>query len=352
MQIGDTKRNGGFFDFQTDAATLRIYETSMRSNPVYAILKTVLSVVPATYWAYAAIDGNGVLSDVLSSDGTNRALDRLAQERALQRAATKIGPRIAATLVPLGDFESGVTLLFADGKSSVGILVLLRSFANGLFGSAELEMLAFALDTVSDRLAALALQRDGHADDIHAARPRGEHVVPEALGGAMYVLDREYAIVLAWQSPDHRGAAPSGLRTRSDVRLPVVLEEAVRGLTASWDAESPGVTGLAHPVPFLSVRATSLAGAIGPHIGVQIDRFRPAHSFAEAARRYNISAREAQVLTLLLDGRRLDEIGLSLHITTSTVQDHIRNMVGKTESCNRTELIAHVLGWEPARQAR
>jgi DNA-binding CsgD family transcriptional regulator len=51
------------------------------------------------------------------------------------------------------------------------------------------------------------------------------------------------------------------------------------------------------------------------------------------------------VLALLLDGNHLDQIAKQLHITPSTVQDHIKSMLDKTESRNRSELIARVLGW-------
>jgi DNA-binding NarL/FixJ family response regulator len=53
-----------------------------------------------------------------------------------------------------------------------------------------------------------------------------------------------------------------------------------------------------------------------------------------------------QVLALLLDGNHLDQIATRLHITSSTVQDHISSMLEKTESHNRSELIARVLGWD------
>jgi len=48
------------------------------------------------------------------------------------------------------------------------------------------------------------------------------------------------------------------------------------------------------------------------------------------AARYHISPRELQVLALLLDGAKLEEIGNQLSITSSTVQDHIKSMVDKT----------------------
>ena len=52
------------------------------------------------------------------------------------------------------------------------------------------------------------------------------------------------------------------------------------------------------------------------------------------------------ILALLLDGHHLDSIAKRLFITSSTVQDHIKSMLDKTGSHNRSELIARILGWE------
>jgi DNA-binding NarL/FixJ family response regulator len=52
------------------------------------------------------------------------------------------------------------------------------------------------------------------------------------------------------------------------------------------------------------------------------------------------------VLALLLDGKHVDQIAKQLYITSSTVQNHIKSMRDKTESRNRSELIARDLGWE------
>ena len=89
-----------------------------------------------------------------------------------------------------------------------------------------------------------------------------------------------------------------------------------------------------------------MTGPTGLFIGVHVDRFQPANSLTGAAARYHISPREVQVLALLLDGKHLDQISDQLHITSSTVQDHIKSMLDRTESRNRSELIARVLGWE------
>jgi DNA-binding NarL/FixJ family response regulator len=95
-----------------------------------------------------------------------------------------------------------------------------------------------------------------------------------------------------------------------------------------------------------------MSGPAGLFIGVRIDRFRPPNSLTGAALRCHITTREVQVLALLLDGHHLNQIAKQLHITSSTVQDHIKSMLDKTESRNRSELIARVLGWESTPSAR
>lgn len=120
-----------------------------------------------------------------------------------------------------------------------------------------------------------------------------------------------------------------------------------RDLIAGWRTDPVTQTvGSSRPVPFLVVRTQPMSGPAGLFVGVRIDRFHPPHSLVGPAQRYRISPRELQVLALLLDGAKLEEIGLQLHITSSTVQDHIKSMLDKTGSRNRGELIARVLSWE------
>jgi DNA-binding CsgD family transcriptional regulator len=290
------------------------------------------------------------LEGLLASDGNGGELARLRGEFKDQRTKVKTGPRIAAALGPLGDYESGVTLLFADSRATFGILTILRTAALGPFTSSEISMLAFALSAVTDQLSALRLQAPEY--DVAAAGDdrRSPADNPE---GAYYVLDRDLEIVLAWSSEDQRRIALTGLRSRVADRLPAVLEETVRDLTAGWGIDpSSQPDGTARPVPFLVVRTQPLAGPTGLFIGVRIDRFRPPNSLTQAGAKFHISPRELQVLALMLDGTHLDEIGRRLHITSSTVQDHIKSMVEKTGSRNRSELIARILGWVPPEPPR
>jgi DNA-binding CsgD family transcriptional regulator len=163
---------------------------------------------------------------------------------------------------------------------------------------------------------------------------------------AQYILNEDLEIVLAWTSENERRVAVTPLRARLQDRLPHVLEETVRKLTSAWTADDASrQPGIARPVPFLVVRTRPMAGPTGLFIGVSIERSKPAHSLTAAAARFRISPREVQVLALLLDGAQLNEAAKRLHITSSTVQDHIKSLLEKTGTENRSEMIAKILGW-------
>jgi DNA-binding CsgD family transcriptional regulator len=317
--------------------TPALREAIAESDPAYPILAGILGVVPASRWTFARVSPKGELISVVPSYADPGSLETLEDELKLQRANAPTGPRIAATLGSLHDCASGITLIFADANTQFGILTLLREAELGPFTSSEIRMLTFALDALTEHLSVLRLQPQ------HAAEPidKKPESTPEQ---AFYVLDGELQIVLAWSAEDQRRIALTGLHTRIAERLPAVLEETVRDLTSAWST-SPEA-GVARPVPFLVVRTTPLSGPQGLFIGVRIDRFQQPNSLTGPAARFHISPREVQVLALLLDGNRLDQIAKALFITSSTVQDHIKSMLDKTGSRNRSELIARVLGWE------
>ncbi len=310
------------------------------SDAAHPIVAGILKVVPASRWTFARIDPSGELVSYFGSHPGSHGHAELEAEFKRQRARVASGPRIAATLGSLQDYASGITLLFADARANFGILTLLRTAELGPFTSSEISMLTFALDAASDRLSALRLNppagdETDYTPELEPAR------------GAFYLLDRDLQIVLTWSSEDQRRIALTGLKTRIAERLPALLEETVRALTQAWSADSgQQQAGVARPVSFLVVRTQPMSGPTGLFVGVHVDRFQPPNSLTGAAARYHISPREVQVLALLLDGNHLDQISDQLHITSSTVQDHIKSMLDKTESRNRSELIARVLGWE------
>lgn len=331
--------------------TPSLLDAMPKSDPAYPILSGILGVAPASRWSFARVAPSGELVSLFGSHANSEGLAGLADELRRQRKKAPTGPRIAATLGSLDDFESGITLVFADARSHFGILTLLRTSELGPFTSSEVSMLTFALDALSDRLSALRLQ-PAPQQVVATTVQREAESKTDSSEEAFYVLDSDLQIVLAWSSDEQRRVALTGLHTRIAERLPVVLEETVRELTAAWSTDPARQSGSARPVPFLVVRTQPMSGPAGLFIGVHIDRFHPPNSLTGPASRFHISPREVQVLALLLDGRHLDEIAKQLYITSSTVQDHIKSMLDKTASRNRSELIARVLGWEFTQSAR
>ncbi len=112
-----------------------ITDSLPESDPAYPIVMAILKVVPASRWAFARPETDGELAHLLSSGGNGDLLAELKSEHSRQRAKSRVGSRIASTLGPLGNYESGVTLLFADGRANFGILTLLRSSDLGPFTS-------------------------------------------------------------------------------------------------------------------------------------------------------------------------------------------------------------------------
>ena len=313
-------------------------------DPARPIVEAIVDLVPVTDWAYAGLWDDNLQRLVSSSPPLDHAWWKRS---APQRSRPHAGYRITPILHGLGRYGSGLSLTFADSRAEFGVLTLLRTNELGPFTSGEIRLLVFALDWASDRLSTLRLME---AHDLDVERAEREHLqeLKDARddASALYVLDQDYTIALAWSAvPDETAAIAA-----PETRLPRRIEESVRHLTRGWTTDpATRKTGVARPTPFLVVLTQPLAGPNGFFIGVMIQLFKQPHSLTAAAAQFAMSPREAQVLALLLDGAQLPEVGDRLAITPSTVQDHIKSLLHKTASRNRSQMIAKVLGWGAAR---
>ena len=330
MNTGDTEPQQG-------AGT----ERSLPVDPARTIVASIVGVVPVSDWAFASFSAEGEPELFFAS---TRGLDRRWwTQQAPQRPRQRGGFRIAPVLHGLGRYSSGVALTFADRRAEFGTLTLLRTRELGPFSSAEIRLLVFALDWASERLSSERLmeareEHDQHRADLHL------EVLKDARDdtSTLYVLDQDLSIVLGWSELPEEIAAMAV----SETRLPARIEAAVRELTRDWSPDpATRKTGVARPSPFLLVLTQPLVGPGGYFIGVVVQLYREPHSLIAAAARFAMSPREAQVLVHLLEGSQIPEIGEHLYIASSTVQDHIKSLLSKTGSKNRSHMIAQVLGW-------
>jgi DNA-binding CsgD family transcriptional regulator len=324
-------------------------QTRALNDAALPIISAIIKVVPASRWAFARVNAEGKVEQFLSS-GASGSLDELFAELKRQRARSHSGPRIAATLGAFGDADSSITILFADERTTFGILTLSRTSELGPFTSNEVSILTIALGTTTDHLS--LIRRIQPNDRVPFLDSIPDRPLQSDADRTAYVLDYELRVVLTLGLDIERIDESTGVPGIIADRLPQFLENTVQKLTATWS--QPGAeraSRQARPVPFLVVRTLPVSGPLGSFIGVRIQRLNAPNSLRDAAARFHISVREVQVLELLLGGQHLSEIGAKLFITSSTVQDHIRSMIDKTGSRNRSDLIARILGWESPAEA-
>jgi DNA-binding CsgD family transcriptional regulator len=168
---------------------------------------------------------------------------------------------------------------------------------------------------------------------------------------AMFLLDAKFEIQFQWHAEDLASLALSHLSEPRDGRLPAFLENAVRRVTESWDLSDLATctVGSTQPIPGLMLRVIPMRSATTVSIGVLLEPYKIRSTVRGAAATFAVSSRERDVLWLLLDGESIADIAERLHIAESTAQDHVKRLIQKTDSRNRTEMAAKILGWPVAR---
>jgi DNA-binding CsgD family transcriptional regulator len=93
------------------------------------------------------------------------------------------------------------------------------------------------------------------------------------------------------------------------------------------------------------VRVTQLNGSRGTLFAVTIEYHRGSDSLSRAARKYQLTPREIDVLAMILEGASASETAQALKIAETTVQGYYKRLLSKTQSRNRPAMVANVLGW-------
>jgi DNA-binding CsgD family transcriptional regulator len=159
----------------------------------------------------------------------------------------------------------------------------------------------------------------------------GRRVLP-----AVYVFDSEMRMVSCFEPPAFAAGAPaSGDRDR-DALLSLLREiEPLSSGTPSEPAEkaSDGVI----------FRAVKLSGSFSGYVAWIEPEWRR-EAIRSAGARARLSAREHEILELLVLGFRRSEIARSLGIAETTVQSHVRKIGSKLGCTRRSEIVARAIG--------
>lgn len=94
------------------------------------------------------------------------------------------------------------------------------------------------------------------------------------------------------------------------------------------------------------VRAARLEGPERYRYAMFVERRGSRRPLLDAYERFGLSAREVEVLGLIVDGASNRRIAETLCITAGTVQDHVHSLCRKCGAKRRGDLLARVFGLE------
>jgi DNA-binding CsgD family transcriptional regulator len=305
------------------------------------LIALVRQLVDFTSWRFGRVESRSVIS--FSCDA---AADRVVEIKQFlecyKRQQRRLDPR-AIAIVHDSAYPHAVTLTMTMPDGTNGMLVLLRDESLGTFSENEQRLLALAKVLGEECLASTLVAeeaRDATTDIMQRSKP------------LLFILNRSYEIVMGHRNEKTDDPDLAALSAEFTTRLPPVLEEAVRGLTTDW-AKDPAISvnAFTMPLPFLSLRVHAMNSASDAYLAVTIERMRRRNILLRAAKRFLITPREREVASFLLDGMRIDEIGERLCISTSTVNDHVKKLLERTGSSNRSQMLARILGWQSSKSA-
>jgi len=137
-----------------------------------------------------------------------------------------------------------------------------------------------------------------------------------------------------------------GIRLRPDIEAIAANLVAAAGSDRSADS-------LVAPLDAERVlRLTRLGGSEGAHYALIFGANHNRDSLMRAATRYSLTRRQCEVLALILEGDSVGEIAATLFITENTVQGYVKSLLAKTNSRNRSAMVAKVLDWNQVRSNR
>lgn len=156
---------------------------------------------------------------------------------------------------------------------------------------------------------------------------------------ALFIVDKRLRVLYHRADAYERRKEFQALK---DGALPPSVEYTVLKLLAQPEESDEGVWRAAIGAS-TAVRVFELSGGSSQAFAVTVERFALGDQVENVANRFGLSARERQVLALVVKGLRNEEIARHLFISKSTAIFHVKQLLTKTSSRNRTEMVAKII---------
>ncbi len=323
-------------------------------------------------------DGDWAALEFTSGDPTSMRALALGSPAAVGmrrwNATETVGtPRVSDFLMPHFGYTDELRVVLRDGGRTLGGLSLFRGSAESPFDTTDLDLMAALSPLLAIGMRAGLLTDAARAQPADGALPDGPGpmvIVVDADGrirqisaGAARRLDALYA---AGSGPargggfDGRATGPAGenqvgglddeYRVQDGVdeyrvRGPVAAVVATARRFAAGETDRAARSRIRTAQgQWLVLSATTLAHRDGTagDVVVTVEEARPPEIVPLVVAAFDLTGRERDVTLLVLQGMDTREIATRLHLSSYTVQDHLKAIFDKAGVRSRRELITRV----------
>ena len=158
------------------------------------------------------------------------------------------------------------------------------------------------------------------------------------------LLNVDYSVALAEWDTGSELFQKLGLLSQRTSRLLPEVEKSVRDVVVAL-AQDPSYPDSFIFQDSIVLRVAILQSEPAPQVALFVEPSRRREDLRSAAKRYNLTRRQVEVLGYILQGRSAREIAAELYITEATVSDHFKQLLLRTAARNRTDMVARVLNW-------
>lgn len=241
--------------------------------------------------------------------------------------------RVEELLAPAFGYGDELRMIGQVGAEGWGGIALFRGPDDPPFSAADVEFMASLSAAYGNGIRAGILAR--HAVPAAAARLDGPTVVivgadeqiRQMTAGSAAVLERLAAGRNMASATGILGSLVAGARRFASGASPTPPRARVRIDDGRW----------------LLLHASPLFGPGGSgDVAITIEEARPPEIVPLVVAAFGLTARERDVLQLVLQGEGTKEIATALHVSRYTVQDHLKTIFDKADVRSRRELVARV----------
>ena len=242
--------------------------------------------------------------------------------------------RMSSFMVPHFGFGDEARMAFRDGGQAWGAMALFRGSDEAPFSEDEVAFLASLSGFFARGV------RTGLLSRFAAVGP----TLP-ATGPAVLIVGPDDQIVQTSLGAETRIADLCADEASGDPLTPIAaLVGAARRYARGETTAPPRCRIRATSGMWLVLHASPLS-ALGDRVGdvvVTIEEARPPEIVALVVAAFGLTQRERDVTQLVLQGVDTKEIAATLHVSTYTVQDHLKSVFDKADVRSRRELIARI----------